>query len=109
MADMARGTFLRLFASGNAPLIAAAVTSAIEHSYAVCPMRQRTEAENKRRFELCAEIYETLVESPYVWATTRIIEHLPRFLVERLEKRDWKPKPGGMWNPAALASFDPNT
>jgi len=88
----------------DSPAQIATVTLAIESAIAQSfeankhPMRHMTSAEVKRRFDLCASIFEKL-RGDLKWGITRATDQLPIYLNETLSGRDWMPDARTIWTP----------
>ncbi len=70
----------------------------IAASFESHPMRHMTAAEVKRRFDMCASIFETLRVS-LKWSIDRILDKLPSYLGCELDGADWKPDARTIWTP----------
>jgi hypothetical protein len=61
-------------------------------------MRHMTQAEVKRRFDMCAKIFSKL-RSDLKWGIERIVDSLPGFLDQELSGSDWVPDARTIWAP----------
>jgi hypothetical protein len=70
----------------------------IEASWDSHPMRKMTQAEVKRRFGLCASIFERL-RGDLKWGIDRIAQHLPAYFRAELDGAAWTPDSRTFWLP----------
>lgn len=86
----------------DSPALIGKVTLAFENaiagSFEKHKMRHMTQAEVKRRFEICSEIFEKL-RSELAWGIDRIIDQMPHYLDEVLSGRDFVPNARTVWTP----------
>jgi hypothetical protein len=74
---------------------------AIERSF-VEDHGPQTQAEIKRRFDICARVFRVL-RGDLKWSVTRILDHLPRYLRCELDGQPWKPDASTIWTPPGIA------
>jgi hypothetical protein len=102
------GTWVKLIEQRQVSAVTLGIVSAIEQSFAADGARQ-TQAEIKRRFEICAKIFENL-RGDMKWAVQRCLDHLPRYLRCELDGQPYDPKQDAkrvLWTPDTLG--DPLT
>jgi hypothetical protein len=56
-----------------------------------------TDREVKRRFAICAKIFEAL-RGDLKWSIARVLDHLPRYLRAELDGVSWMPDTRGAWS-----------
>lgn len=61
-------------------------------------MRHPTQAEVKRRFDLCASMFEK-TRGDLKWGIERILGALDEYLDAKLDGRDWSPGSRTIWAP----------
>lgn len=93
------GVFARL-AANEAELLQ--VTTSIENvvarSFETHRMQHITRAEVKRRFDLCARIFERL-RGDLSWGLARIFDRMPEYLAAELNGSTWTPDARACWFP----------
>lgn len=62
------------------------------------PMRHFTQAEVKRRFDICCSIFEKL-RGDLKWGVDRIEHHLPTYFRAELDGSTWTPDARKFWLP----------
>lgn len=86
----------------DSPALIGKVTLAFETTIAASfekhKMRHMTQAEVKRRFDICSTIFEKL-RSELKWGVDRIIDQMPYYLDEMLSGRDFTPNARTVWTP----------
>jgi len=73
------------------------ITQIIEGSF-VADGSRVTVSETKRRFDICAKIFEQLA-GDLKWGMNRALDHLPRYLRAELEGQKWTPATREIWTP----------
>lgn len=97
------GTFARLFANPeDAAFCTLRITQVIENSFRADGAIV-TQSETKRRFEICAKIFEQLTMDLH-WGMNRALDHLPRYLRAELEGQKWTPATRQLWTPERMGS-----
>lgn len=61
-------------------------------------IHRQTKAEQKRRFEICAEGFQ-IMKGDLKWSYQRALDELPRYLRAKLDGNDWKPDTRSTWVP----------
>ena len=92
------GSFLDLVGDKrNLGLVTLAIESAIAASFAL-DGGTMTDAEVKRRFNMCQNIFKVL-RGDMQWGIERIIDHLPQYLRAELSGASWEPDKRQCWIP----------
>lgn len=78
--------------------VTSAFEKAIAGSFETHPMRHMTQAEVKRRFDLCAEAFEKL-RGQLKWGIARALDAVPGYLRAKLDGREWEPDKRTIWTP----------
>lgn len=97
---MALGTFATLIKNGgrDAIMCAMAFQKAIDASRESNPMNHWTQAEEKRRFEICCSIFEKLA-GQHKWGLKRSLDHVSGYLKAELNGVSWAPDARTCWMP----------
>lgn len=82
------GSFAKLIDEGQVGRVTLAFEETIAASFETHKMRHMTTAEVKRRFEMCARIFEKL-RGELKWGIERILDTLPTYLGCELDGKDW--------------------
>lgn len=97
------GAFAALLAKGSASGELGRVTLAFEamiaKSFETHPMRHMTRAEVKRRFDMCARIFDRLCGDLH-WGVTRALDQMPTYLRSELDGVSWTPDKRRCWVPS---------
>jgi len=75
-----------------------AIEAAIARSFETHPMRHMTHAEVKRRFDICARIFERL-RGQLGWGVVRALDMMPQYLEAELNGSTWTPDARACWMP----------
>jgi hypothetical protein len=75
-----------------------AIEDAIARSFETHPMRHPTQAEVKRRFDMCARIFERL-RGQLGWGLVRTLDLMPLYLDTELNGSIWTPDARACWTP----------
>jgi hypothetical protein len=98
----ATGTWTKLLTEGQIADVVRAFEAAIESSFksdaVLRPVRTRDEI--KRRFDICARVFEELRVGRN-WSIPRIRDVLPRLLRCELDGAAWPVEDGQSWSPDA--------
>jgi len=94
------GAFTKLVEQNQVGRVTIAFERCIAASLEVHPVRHLTQAEIKRRFEMCSKIFEVL-RRDLGWSLDRILDKLPSYLGCELDGVDWKPDARTLWTPAS--------
>jgi hypothetical protein len=84
------------------PKVLGAFESAIAASFMFDDMNtalkihRQTQAEVKRRFDICAKIFECC-RGDLKWSLDRVIDHLPVYLRNELDGVSWEPSARKTW------------
>jgi hypothetical protein len=93
------GAFANLIGSElDLARVTRAIEAAIEWSFERHPMRHVTEAEVKRRFDRCANIFERL-HGQLGWGIVRALDFMPQYLDVELSGSTWTPDTRACWMP----------
>lgn len=97
---MAKGTWRALITEDLVGRVTLFFERTIEGSFRTHPMRmgRMTQAEVKRRFEICCSIFEQL-RGELKWGIDRIEQHLPTYFCAELDGAPWKPNTRTFWLP----------
>ena len=60
-----------------------------------------TQAEVKRRFEICERIWKVL-RIEHKWLVQRVCDHLHRFLLQEIDGISWEPNCRVLWVPDGM-------
>lgn len=91
--------FASLLETKDVSRVTLAFERIINASFESHAVRHLTQSEVKRRFEMCAKIFETL-RSDMKWSIERILDKLPIYLGCELDGADWKPDARTLWIPS---------
>lgn len=78
--------------------VVGAFEAMISSSLETHPMRHLTQAEVKRRFDLCAGIFERL-RGQLGWGIARVLDRMPEYFRAELDGVAWTPDPRACWMP----------
>lgn len=92
------GQFARLVSEKQVGKVTLAIEKAVTDSFKKHPVRHLTSAEIKRRFEMCADIFEAL-RGDMKWGIDRACDRLLEYLNAKLDGTDWKPDARTIWAP----------
>lgn len=81
--------------------VTASIYLAIERSFVTHPMRKFTEAEVKRRFEICIKWFRELKAVPFT--TRRTLNEIPIALRAELDHRPYSIPTSVLWSPTGHA------
>lgn len=94
---MAQGTWRKLLDNpADYQRVVLIFEGAIEASLASHPLQHLTHAEVKRRFGICAGIFEVL-RGDMKWSLARVSDHMTEFLKKELDGIAWKPSARSSW------------
>jgi hypothetical protein len=89
------------------PKLATVIEEAILRSFESRPMRAGiTQAEVKRRFEICERIWKVL-HLEHKWSAQRACDHLYRFLLQEIDGISWEPNRRVLWVPDGMRQHGP--
>ena len=91
-------TFAGLIEPKEIGRITLGFTVAIEQSF-LDDQARMTQAEVKRRFEICVKIFREL-RGDLHWGVQRILSKLPEYLRCELDGHPWTPDTRAMWMPS---------
>lgn len=88
----------------NNPISLGAVTNGIEaaitKSFRTHPMRHKTEAEVRRRFDICVRWFRTFrTDSRFKFSIDRCVNELPKALRAELDGVTYTPHTRALWTP----------
>lgn len=93
------GEFADLVAQDRIGQVVRGFEAAIKASFAHDHGPQ-TQAEIKRRFDICARIFRQL-RGDLSWSVPRILDHLPKYLRCELDGEPWTPDNKPVWTPGS--------
>jgi hypothetical protein len=94
-----RAPLLSLFEPAALQRLVLGCERALRHSFQHRPMNGPiTEAEKKRRANMAIEIARVL-RGDFRWGVERIVDSLPKYLLDQLDGIDWKPDGRRIWAP----------
>ena len=99
---MSPGVWKSLVSENEVGRVALAFEDAIAASFAfdqmqsVISIHRITQAEVKRRFEICAKIFEWC-RGDLKWSVPRTLDHLPVYLRNELDGVQWQPSTRETW------------
>lgn len=99
-----RATLMSLFDSKEAMAsLVLGSERALRESFQQRPLRggQVTAAEKKHRATLCIEIARVL-RGDCKWSVDRVVDHLPKYLLQAIDGIDWKPPTRNVWAPDSV-------
>jgi hypothetical protein len=89
------------------PNLVNVIEEAILRSFESRPMRGGiTQAEVKRRFEICERIWKVL-RIEHKWSVQRVCDHLYRFLLQEIDGISWEPNRRVLWVPDGMRQRGP--
>lgn len=91
------GEFRDLIESKQIGPVVRGFETAIQHSFEQDHGPQ-TQAEVKRRFDICARIFRNL-RGDLRWSVPKILDFLPRYLRCELDGQPWTPDDTRVWSP----------
>lgn len=92
--------FVHLVEKNMVGVVTLRMTEVVEASFEAHPMRGGSipRSEVKRRFDLCANIFEKL-RGDLKWGLERVWGHLPAYLGDELNGVQWLPDARTIWSP----------
>lgn len=92
------GAFAKLIDEREVSRVTLSFESTIAASFETHPMQHPTRDEVKRRFDLCAKIFERL-RADAKWSIVRALDKMPEYLGAELSGIPWAPDARQCWMP----------
>lgn len=88
----------RLVGRENVPRVVAALTTIVESSFDVCPVRHLTRSAVKERVDICMRLLSRL-KGELRWSLPKTLDHLAEYLVYELNGVSYTPTTATRWVP----------
>lgn len=99
------GHYVQLCHSDDLGKVTGAFEESIALSFITNPMKNPTQAEIRRRFNLCDKIFSTL-RGDLKWSVPKIVDVLPTYLKCELDGVPYSPEDvGASWSPEAVEAL----